>query len=37
VHHDFTQKEIAAALGRLLRPRLAALVRKAAEAPAKPA
>jgi V/A-type H+-transporting ATPase subunit E len=37
VHHDFTQKEIAAALGRLLRPRLAALVRKAAEAPGTPA
>ncbi len=31
VHHDFTRKEIAAALGRLLRPRLAEIVKAAAK------
>ena len=34
LHHDFTQPEIAAALGRLLRPRLAEIVRQAATKPA---
>jgi V/A-type H+-transporting ATPase subunit E len=32
LHHDFTQKEIAAALGRLLRPRLAEIMKRAVTA-----
>lgn len=32
LHHDFTQQEIAAAMGRLLRPRLAEILKRAAQA-----